>query len=776
MDSTTPGKELYEFDVFRVDAEREMLLRAGDPVPLPPKAFQVLLVLVRKSQEVVTKDDLMKEVWPDTFVEEANLSRNIFLLRKALGESPQDHRYVLTVPGRGYRLAERVRVVSDREASIVAATRSKIQLEVKETHHHRNWWLGAVALLLLSVGAVGVWFYGDREPSLTDKDSIVLSEFTNSTGDPVFDETLRRGLAVQLEQSPYLALISDERMHRTLAFMGQPVNAPVTRDAARAVCERTASAAFLEGSINSLGTAYVLGLRATSCRTGEVLAEEQGQAARKEDVLGVLGKMASIFRQRLGESLSSVTKHSMPLPDATTPSLDALRAYSLGLKSTFVAAGPAEGIPFFKRAIELDPNFATAYAMIGRTYGELGEANLSAEYTTKAFRLKERTSEPERYFIMMNYEMQVTGNLEKARQAGELWVNAYPRDARPRGLLSFIYQSLGRTDKAIEAGRAAVELDPDTVPGYANLAWAYVLAEQPQRAEEIVSHASSRGLEFPDLYILLYDIASLKNDDKGMLRAVAMAEGKPGAEHWMAAREACVLSYRGRLKEARTLTKRAALLARKANQSDRAALYLAGLATREALFGNNKEAIDAADSAMRISKNRDVLYGAAFAYAWTGAETQATAIIDVLEKHFPEDTFVSGTYVPTVRAILARNHHDVLEADELLRTPAQYELSVPGTWFGFFGVMYPTYVRGMAYLDARQADKALVEFKKIVEHRGLVASDPVGALARLQLARALMMQGTTKEAEDEYRNVLANWNGADPDAPIIRQAKSESVR
>jgi DNA-binding winged helix-turn-helix (wHTH) protein/tetratricopeptide (TPR) repeat protein len=775
VDSTTPGKELYEFDVFRVDAEREMLLRAGDPVPLPPKAFQILLVLVRNSQEVVTKDNLMKEVWPDTFVEEANLSRNIFLLRKALGESPQDHRYILTIPGRGYRLAERVRLVPDREASIVAATRSKIQLEVKETRN-RNWWLGVAALLLLIVGAIGVWFYGGRKPRLTDKDTIVLSEFTNSTGDPVFDETLRRGLAVQLEQSPYLALISDERMHQTLAFMGQPENAPVKREAARAVCERTASAAFLEGSINSLGTAYVLGLRATSCRTGEVLAEEQGQAARKEDVLGVLGKMASSFRQHLGESLSSVTKYSMPLPDATTPSLDALRAYSLGLKSTFGAAGPAEGIPFFKRAIELDRNFATAYAMIGRIYAELGEANLSAEYTTKAFRLKERTSEPERYFIMMNYEMQVTGNLEKARQAGELWVNAYPRDAHPRSLLSFIYQSLGRADKSIEAGRAAVELDPDTVPGYANLAWAYVLAEQPQRAEEIVSHAASRGLEFPDLYILLYDIAFLKNDEKGMLRAVDMANGKPGAEHWMTAREACVLSYRGRLKEARTLTRRAALLAQKANQSDRAALYLAGLATREALFGNAKEATDAADLAMRISKNRDVLYGAAFAYAWTGAETKATAIIAVLEKRFPEDTFVSDTYVPTVRAILARNHHDVVKADELLRTPAQYELSVPGTWFGFFGVMYPTYVCGMAYLDAHQADKALIEFKKIIEHRGLVASDPVGALARLQLVRALLMQGRTKEAKDEYRNVLASWNSADSEAPIIRQAKLESMR
>jgi eukaryotic-like serine/threonine-protein kinase len=772
VDSTKPAKELYEFDVFRVDAQRETLLRAGDPVPLPPKAFQLLLVLIRRNQEVVTKDDLMKEVWPDTFVEEANLSRNIFLLRKALGESPQDHRYVLTVPGRGYRLAERVRLVPHQEASVVAATHSKIQLEVRETH--RTWWFGIAALVLLTIGAIGFRVFSERKPRLSDKDTIVLSEFTNSTGDPVFDETLRRGLAVQLAQSPYLTLISAERMHRTLAFMGQPMNAPVSADAARAVCERTASAAVLDGSIKSIGTAYVLGLRATNCRTGDVLAEEQGQAARKEEVLGVLSQMSIKFRKQLGESLSSISKYSTALPDATTPSLDALRAYSLGWKSTFGAAGPAEGIPFFRRAIELDPNFATAYAMLGRVYGDLGEAKFSAEYTTKAFQLKERTSEPERYFITMNYEMQVTGNLEKARQAGELWVNAYPRDALPRSLLSFIYQSLGRMDKSIEHGRATVELDPDNVPGHANLAWAYLFADQPQRAEEIVSRASSRGLEFPDLYILLYDIAFLKNDENGMLRAIAMADGKPGGEHWIVARQASVMAHRGRLKEARALTTRAVILAQRANQTDRAALYLSALATREALFGNSVEAQSAAGSAMRLSTDRDVLYGAAFAYAWTGAEAPARSLINDMGKRFSEDTFVNGIYLPTLGAILARNHHNEPQAKELLDATTPYELGLPGSWFGFFGVMHPTYVRGMTYLDSHEPDKAIAEFKKIVERRGFVASDPVGALADLQLARAFTMSGNVADAESEYRKVQARWRGVSPEAPIIRQAESES--
>jgi eukaryotic-like serine/threonine-protein kinase len=742
VDSTTSSKELYEFDVFRVDPEREMLLRSGDPVQLPPKAFQVLLVLIRNSQEVVTKDDLMKQVWPDTFVEEANLSRNIFLLRKALGESPQDHRYVLTVPGRGYRLAERVRLVPDREASIVAATHSKIQLQVKETRG--SWWFAFAAIILVGVATATAWLYAGRKPRLTEKETLVLSDFTNSTGDPVFDETLRRGLAVQLAQSPYLAVISDERMQRILKLMGQPANAPVSREASRAICERTASAAVLEGSISSLGTVYVLGLRATSCSTGDVLAEAQVQAARKEEVLPVLGQLTSTIRQQLGESLSSVSRFNTPLPEATTPSLDALRAYSLGSKSVFGAAGPAESIPFFKRAIELDPQFATAYAMLGRVYADLGDASASSDYVTRAYQMKDRTSEVERYFIIMNYEMQVSGNLEKARDAGELWENAYPRDAHPRGLMSFLYQSLGRMDQAIVQGQTAVALDPDLVPGYINLAWAYLLADQQQRAEEVIQKASSRGIELPDLYILLYDIAFLKNDEVGMARAVEMAKGKPGAEHWMAAREACVLAYRGNLKEARTLTRKAALLATRDNQPDRAGLYLAGLAAREALFGNAEDAKDAANSAMSLSKDRDVLYGAAFAYAWIKEEGRATAITDELRKRFPEDTFVNGIYLPTLHAVLSRNHGDLARVNESIDATARFEFSVPGTWFGFFGMMYSTYVRGMAYMDAGQPDRAAVEFEKIVSHRGFVASDALGAVANIELARALKRNGAPR--------------------------------
>jgi eukaryotic-like serine/threonine-protein kinase len=765
------SKELYEFGPFQVDAEREILLRAGDPVALPPKTFQVLLVLVRHNQEIVTKDDLMKEVWPDTFVEEANLSRNIFLLRKALGESPQDHRYVLTVPGRGYRLAEQIRVVPDGEVSIVAATKTKVQVQVRESN---RWGLFAVGATLVLAVAMGVfWFARHRPPALSEKDTVVLAEFTNTTGDAIFDGTLRQGLSVQLEQSPYLSLVSDERIQQTLKLMGQPPDAHLTPDVARNVCERNGGAAVLEGSITSFGTAYVLGLRAKDCRTGSVLDEEQAQVEKKEAVIPVLSQLAGKFRERVGESLASIQKHNRPLEEATTPSLEALKAYSLGWKWAFGATGPAEAVPFFKRAVEIDPNFASAYAMLGRVYGDLGETALSTENTTKAYKLRERTTDRERYFIDLNYELQVTGNLEKARQTGELWAESYPRDKAPLGLLSFVYQSLGKYDKSADAGKAAVALDQDWAPSYANLAWAYVLSDRLDEAEDVVRRASERRLEFPDLYLLLYDIAFLKNDTSGMQRAVTLAEGKAGAEHWIAQRQACVLAYSGRVGDAKNMSRRAVGLAEQADQPERAALYLSGVASREALFGDLGAARNAATSALKISDNRDVEYGAAFALAIVGDESRTTAVIEDLGRRFPEDTYVKYSYVPTLRAILALNHGNPAGAIEDLEAAAPYDLSIPGTWFGFSGDMYPVYVRGQAYLAMHEGDRAAAEFQKIIDHRGIVASDAVAPVSRLQLARALAITPDSSRAKAAYKSFLELWKDADAGIPILMKARAE---
>src|SRR5262249_46255465 len=385
MPTSTDHKEnqTYEFGPFRVDADKELLQRGDEIIPLAPKAFQILLVLMRHGKELVTKDDLLKTVWPDTFVEEANLSRNIFLLRKALGESPQDHQYIVTVPGRGYRFAEEVRLAGANELSVVAASHSRIQIQVEECGSRRG--IAGTAILSIAVIAVGVRFWLHRAPVLTDKDTIVLADFANSTGDAVFDGTLRQGLSVQLEQSPFLSLVSDERIQQTLTLMAKPADSPLSPEVAREVCQRTGSAAVLEGSIASLGSQYVLGLRAKNCRTGAVLDEEQLQAAQKEDVLHALDQIAAKFRTRVGESLQSLQQHNTPLAEATTPSLEALKAYSKGWPLLY--SNPPAAIPFFTRAIELDPQFAMAHAVLGLMYGTTGESALAAEYTNKAYEL-----------------------------------------------------------------------------------------------------------------------------------------------------------------------------------------------------------------------------------------------------------------------------------------------------------------------------------------------------------------------------------------------------
>ena len=374
------AKELYEFGPFRVDPEKETLFRAGESVPLTPKTFQILLVLIRNSNEVVTKDDLMKTVWPDTFVEEANLSRNVFMLRKALGESAQDHRYIVTVPGRGYRLAESVQLVPDQELTVIAASHSKMQLEMRDTRPWR--WIAIAALVVLLVVALAHGASFTSPNILSAKDTVVLADFANTTGDAMFDETLRQGLAIQLEQSPFLSLVSDQRIHHTLHLMGQ-LRDTVTAELARGVCERTGSAAVLEGSIAPLGSQYVLDLQAKSCRTGEVLDHEQVQAAKKEDVLNALSQIANRFRKRVGESLTTIQEHNTPLADATTSSLEALEAYSAGWKLHTTMERWL--LPLVKRAVEIDPNFALAHATLGRQYADLDESDLSAASTTRAW-------------------------------------------------------------------------------------------------------------------------------------------------------------------------------------------------------------------------------------------------------------------------------------------------------------------------------------------------------------------------------------------------------
>lgn len=770
MADTQRLKELYEFGPFRVDAEKETLLRSGDPVPLTPKTFQILLVLVRHSQEIVTKDDLLKAVWPDTFVEEANLSRNIFMLRKALGESPQDHKYILTVPGRGYRLAENVRLVPDQEFSLVAAHRQKVEVQV--TGKRSLKWVVAVAAVLVAATAVGAWRLSRHRPVLSARDTVVLAEFANSTGDKVFDDTLRQGIAVQLEQSPYLSLISDQRIRHTLALMGMSADVKLTPELAREVCARTGSAAVLEGSIASLGSRYVLGLSAKSCRTGETLDDEMAQAARKEDVLNTLGQIASRLRKRVGESLETIDQHNTPLAEATTSSLEALEAYTIAWKVHF-ASGATASMPFFKRAVEIDPNFAMAHAALGRIYQDIDESDLSSGSLSRAWQLRERTSDPEKFFITANYEALVTGNMEEARQTCETWARTYPRDPIPATMLSgYVNRVAGRYEVALDWARKSIGLDPDFGIAYFNLAANSMYLNRLDEAENALRLATGRGSEIDEHVMLAHDLAFLNGDWEGMERASVRARQRTGGEGWISNKEAFALAYYGRLAEARSATDRAVTFSEHTGEQERAGLWEVGAAVREALFGNGAEARQRAGRALKLSRNREVEYGAAFALAQSGEIAQAQALANDIEKRFPEDTSARFSYMPTLKAVFALQRGDAAKAIEELQGAIAYETGLPRL---LVGAMYPVYVRGEAFLAEGRGAEAAAEFQKILDHRGVVVSDPIGALARLELGRAYRIAGDRAKARAAYEDFLAFWKDADRDVPVLQEARRESA-
>jgi tetratricopeptide (TPR) repeat protein len=647
----------------------------------------------------------------------------------------------------------------------------------------RRWTVAVPAVAaVLALSAAG-YLYAHRAPALTDKDTIVLADFTNTTGDAVFDGTLRQGLVIQLEQSPYLSLVSDERIQGTLGLMGQPGDARLTPKLAEEICERTASAAVLEGSIASLGSQYVVGLRAKNCRNGNVLDEEQVQAARKEDVLNVLSRIASKFRTRVGESLATVHKHDTPLEEATTPSLEALKAYSTGWRVAS-STGNKAAVPFFERAVEIDPKFALAYARLGHAQATgTGESGLAAENVGKAYRLRDRASDSEKFFIASTYDMDVTGNLERAQQTFELWAETYPREIPPHGFLSgWVYPVLGKYEKAVEEAKKQIELGPDIGFAYTNSASSLIHVGRLGEAENVLQRASERKLEVPGFLIIRFEIAFLRGDQAGMEREVNRAQGTSGAADRVSDQAAFALAYSGHLQQAILKSRHAVDLARQANQPEREAGFEAGPALWEALFGNAPAARQVAMAVLELSTGRDAEYGAAFALALAGDASQAERLATDLETRFPEDTSVKYTFLPAIRALLAlkpplNQKSEPSQAIELLRIAAPYDLGAPrSSVYGFFGALYPIYVRGLAYLAAHQGAEAATEFQKILDHRGIVVTDPIGALAHLQLGRAFAMSGDQTRARTAYQDFLTLWKNADPDIPLLVQAKAEYAK
>ena len=631
----------------------------------------------------------------------------------------------------------------------------------------------ASIVVLAAIAAVGRLFSSRTTHALTDKDTIVLADFVNSTGDTVFDGSLAQGLSVQLEQSPFLSIISGEKIDQTLKMMGQKQDAKLTAAVAREVCQRTGSTAVVNGSISQVGAPYLLTLKVVNCASGDSLASTEIQASDKNHVLDALGKSASEIRNKLGESLSTVQKFDTPLEQATTSSLGALKAFSLGVKVEG-SVGESAAIPYFRQAIELDPNFALAYARLGVAYTTLGESNNAAEFTKKAYELHERSTEAEKYFISAIFHKEITGDLAKSEQFCKLWIQAYPRAAMPHVYLSgAIYPNRGQYEKAVAEGKEAIRLKPDEPIVYAFLMSSEISLNRPEEAKTANDLAARNNVHSPFLNLALYQVAFLQNDTVEMARQVANSTGQPGVEDILLDLEAQTSAYYGRLRDSAELSSRAMNSAERSGESETAASYLAVSGLREALVGNTEEARKRAALASKRSIGRDAEYGVALALAYAGDNGQAQALTIELDKKFPDDTIVQFNYLPTLRAKLALNHGRADEALDSLRAAAPEELGQSTLSSYGWTALYPVLVRGEAFLAAPRGSEAAAEFQKIIDHPGIALNSPIGALAHLGLARAYVLTGDSGKGAAAYRDFLVLWKDADPDIPIFKRAKAE---
>ena len=761
------AKHFYAFGPFRFDPEEQLLLRDGQPVPLAPKVTGTLSVLIENAGHIVDKDDLMKRLWPDAVVEEGNLNKNISMLRKVLGQWNGGLEYIETVPKRGYRFV--APVTSTEGSHFAAGGRTKPLRRGSKIAM-------AVSLVLIAGLLAGGLIWRWRQQLLVgEKNAIVLGDFANFTGDGIFDGTLRQGLSVELAQSPYLKLESEEQIRQTLRMMGKEVSTQLTPEIAREVCQRSNGAAALDGSIALIGSRYELILKAVDCASGDLLASTKAEAKAKSDVLDALDRVASEMRKKLGESVATVQKYNTPLVQATTASLEALQFYTLGDQTLTQTGNFTASLASFQKAIELDPDFAMAYFAISDAYSTIGETALSAEYIEKAFNLRARVSEQEKLIIEGVYYFYAAGDLMKAQRSFELVAALHPDSSYAYVDLATISNMLGQYEAGLREYQEALHLMPFSSIFHRYVVLTNLLLNRIDEAAAVAKEAHAKGLD-SSLAPLLYAIAFYQGDHAEMARQVAGAAGKPDEENLLWGMEGDTAAYFGHLERAREFSYRAAQSAERAGEKEAAATYYAVSALREALFGNAYNARRKAAAARRHSTGRDVDFGLALALAYAGDTNTAQALTEDLAKKFPEDTIVQLNYLPTLRARLAISNSHPQQALDVLGVAGPYELGLPA--FGFYNWpnLYPVYVRGEAYLAAHQGSEAAVEFQRILDHRGIALNEPISALAHLQLGRAYTISGDTGSAKAAYQDFLTLWKDADPDVPILKQAKAEYAR
>jgi DNA-binding winged helix-turn-helix (wHTH) protein/tetratricopeptide (TPR) repeat protein len=810
MAAPRPAPSAVRFGVFEVDLKAGELRRQGMRIKLQDQPFQVLAVLIEHAGEVVSKEVLRQRIWPaDTFVDfDHALHSAIARLREALGDSSESPRFVETLPRRGYRLIVPIQTISEEtEAEAPAALApspgpTEAPKPSGDTLHRfaislLAGLLGGALLLALVVGAdVGGarrWLLRKTNPGVDSRavlplqnvsgDTILIGDFSNSTDDSVFDDTLKTALTVALRQSPFLNILSDDRIATTLKLMVQPTNTKLTPQVAREVCERAGSKVYVAGSIARLGNEYVLALKAVNCQTGDTIAEEQLTASRKENVLNAVGEGAARLRSRLGESLSSVQKFNVPLEQATTSSLEALRAFSMGVKA-FRETG-SNPVSYFQRAVGLDPNFATGYYALGSSYDSLGEMDRARQYKTRAFQLRGHASEREQLLITGSYYADVTGEVDKAVQACEETIQSYPHDDATYFELGGLYDMLGRYDRMAELMERAQQLIPDKALASGTVAIAELALQREDRARQLVHDAHLQKLDSLTFSDLLYALAFLAGDSAGMAERQQWYASKPEYESTGLSLASDTEAYAGRARKARAFTRRAMESGIRADDQELAAVWRSNGAIRDAAFGYFAEARHSAAAALKLAPtSQGVGVETALAYAMAGDSAQAQFLAQEIIKRYPLDTQVQSLWLPAIRAQLALNRKDPAEAISSLQSlspPMEYGQIV---WVENMTCLYPTYIRGQAYLAAGQGKEAAAEFQKILDHSGIVWNCWTGALARLGVARADALQAKNATSADAartrtlaaYKDFLTLWQGADPDIPIYKEAKAEYAK
>jgi eukaryotic-like serine/threonine-protein kinase len=760
------------FGEFVVDLRARELHRNGARIHLQQQPFQVLALLTQRAGQLVTRDELRQHLWPaHTFVDFDNsLNAAITKIREALGDSAEDPTFVETLPRQGYRFIAPV-LEAPRNRPIPSGQRTSHKAAT--TYPVRRFLLGAL-LVVFALGGTAYWAKQHFWHPLTEQDTIIVADFANRTGDPVFDDTLKQALEVQLRQSPFLSLVSDQDTHETLRFMGRSPNEAVVGGVAQEICQRQGAKALLQGSIKTLGSHYVLDLNALNCQTGASLAEEQIEVGNKEQVLTALGSMASRLRRKLGESLALVEKYDVPVLQATTSSLEALKAYSLGVPEQEVFNDTA-AIPFFKRAIELDPNFALAYAKLTIAYSDAGEDEFARQYVRKAFALRERVSEREELSITALYHDIETRNLEKKMEADRLWAKTYPREWFPHISLAFDYAVIGSFDKALEESSAAVRVAPHSLYGQLGVAQAYLGMNRWHEATAALEPLIAQEREDFAPYCLLYQGALAQGDQTSMRKYLDAAKQKLQEGHAkdLQFMQAEVAAFHGQSRMARELSERAIQAAEAIDFKQNIATIMAQEALWEAQIGNFQLARLQAKHALAKARGIDVDVKAALTLALAGDLRSAEIMADNLAQQHREDTLLNAVSIPLMRSTVALERGNAEQAIDSLKLSKEYEL---GIGYLYYPPFIPTYMRAQAYLKMRDGSGAAAEFQRILEHRGVDPASPSYALAHLGLGRAKALTGDVTGAIIAYQDFFTLWKDADPDIPILKQAEAEYAK